>query len=183
MFTFIQLSASNLTAQTPKNTLDGMFLSLKGGFHSGDYEPAYESFSAGFSIDGTVEVHTGKNWYVGLNYDVSYGNEDYYGQINDLTLYSFTVMVKYRVFIKDIAAVYLGLGVGGSTMTIDNFNKDKMIASNIRMGIDFPFEQNFVLSGEGVYHSMGEFKFEGSGRNNNIAMFKIGFGYIFNLKQ
>jgi hypothetical protein len=180
LFAFIQL---NLTAQTPKNTLDGMYLSFKGGFHTGDYDQSYNNFSSGFSMDGTVEVHTGKNWYAGLNYDVSYGNENYFGQIKDLTLNSFTLMVKYRYFIKDFAAVYAGLGVGGSTMIIDNYNKDKMMASNVRFGVDFPFEQNFVLSAEAVYHAMGEFRMDSGGRHNNIAMFKLGFGYWFSLKQ
>jgi hypothetical protein len=182
---FIQFFFFNSTIFSQKNRIEGLFFSLKAGFHSSDNRSnfQYDNFSAGFSIDGTAEIHTGKNWYLGLNYDVSYGNTNYYSQEMDITAYSFTALVKYRLFIDDKAAVYLGLGIGGTTMLVGNYNKDRMLTSNIRLGVDFPLEYNFVISGEAVYQSMGEFDLGGGGRHNNIAMFKFGFGYVFSLKQ
>jgi outer membrane protein with beta-barrel domain len=173
MFTFIQFSASNLTAQTSKNTLDGMYLSFKGGFHTGDYDQSYDNFSSGFSIDGTVEVHTGKNWYVGLNYDISFGKDkDYFGYERSFTNYNFSPLIKYRFFI-DETAMYIGIGIGSSSLAINGNNNDHMLAANVRMSVDFKIDKNVVASGEVVYHSMTEIDM-GVGNSYNIAMFKVG---------
>jgi hypothetical protein len=175
MFTFIQL---NITGQTPKNSLDGSIISLKAGYHTGSGSGEFESFPPGLSVDGTLELHTGKNWYVGLNYDISFGHDkDYFGYDRSFTNYNFSPMVKYRFFF-DETAMYIGLGIGSSSLAINGNNNDKMLAANIRTGFDFKIDKNFIASGEVVYHSMSEIDV-GGGNSYNIAMFKVGLGYLF----
>src|SRR3990172_10528372 len=136
-------------------------VSIKAGYHTGD-NSGIDHFPHGFSIDGTLEVPTGKSWFVGFNYDLSYAysyeKEWYlsYPVSKNYTNYSFTPFVKYRFVIKNWA-IYLAAGIGGSKMVVRSDNgtdKDGMVSSNIRIGADYLVANSIILSGEGVYHTM-----------------------------
>jgi hypothetical protein len=171
-------------------------LSVKAGYHSGDYSqyvsPFDESFPHGFSIDGTIEIPTGKGWFVAINYDVSFASDNIYDPYNktyvsrSFTDYNFTpLFIKYRVIIDNIA-VYGGIGIGGSKMVVKydklwGSTSDGMIAFNSRIGVDYALKNGVMFSAEGVFQGMGEFDVGGGGRSNKMFQVKAGVGYLFNI--
>ena len=181
IFFFFFFSGSTYT-QNRLNFLNGLHVSLKAGFHTGDGEHIFDNFPPGFSIDGTMDHHTGKDWYVGLNYDISFANDLYYGEDRSFTNYNFSANVKKRFFFKD-ADVYVGLALGTSSMSVNGSNNDKMIAMNFRAGADFRIDKNVIASFETVYLSMSEFDMGGGGRHHNIIQLKAGLGYVFTLDK
>ena len=179
-----------------KSKFDYPILSLKAGYHTGDHgsytAPLDETFPGGFSIDGTMEISTGKGWFIAMNYDISFANDNVHDPYNNTEIgkifvnYSFTpLFVKYRVIIDNIA-VYGGIGFGGSKMVVKHDKlwgntSDGMIAFNTRIGVDYALNNGLIFSAEGVYQGMGEFDVGGGGRQNKMLQFKAGVGYLFNI--
>lgn len=176
LFLFL-FNFSDLYSQTSKNTLDGSIISLKAGYHTGDINPLSVDIPPGFCVDGTLELHTGKNWYIGLNYDLSFGNNTSFGNEQNYTIYNFSPLVKYRFFFKN-AAVYIGAGIGSSNVSINGSSSDKMIGANLRTGIDYKIDKKLLASFETVYMGMSEVNM-GGGSSNSYVSFKVGLGYLF----
>lgn len=170
----------------------GVILSIKAGYHTGEASsPADNSVPPGFCIDGTAEIHTGKNWYLGFNYDVSLGYDTQTDQFNNETrrsvsVYSFSPLVKYR-FISRNMALNVGFGIGG-TSVVSKFddpghgeNRDGMMNLNLRLGYDYMLKGGLLMSSELVYYGMAEpdIMQHGGSRSHSLFQIKAGLGYIF----
>jgi hypothetical protein len=146
-----------------------------------------DGFPAGFSIDATVEAYFGKGWYIGLNYDLSFGKDSpydiYLGYENprSFVMYNFLPFVKYRYFFKR-SAIYAAVGLGSTAISTDydrgGSGSDKMANFHFRLGGDYNLDENVILSAEGIYIGMAELTME-SGRSNKMIQFKVGIGYVF----
>ncbi len=175
IFLFMAVIASQTTAQKKSNFLDGYIVSLKGGYHTEDNENSFDHIPDGFSADGTLEFHTGKNWYIGVNADLSFGNDTYLNEKRSIVVFTYTPIVRYRFFIRN-ADINIGAGLGASSVTIDGIKTNDMLNLNLRAGIDFMLSKKFLISFETVYNEMMEVS-EENGRTNRMAMIKLGLGY------
>ncbi len=187
MFTFtISLS------QNRKYNFESL-LSLKAGYHT-----AYTSYSGiasisnaniphGFCADITAEVHTGKNWYIGFNYDLSFGNETAYDQYlqrnieRSFTIHQYSPIVKYR-FPLNKGNIYTALGIGGSKVYASYGNGgshiDVLVMYNLRAGGEYYLNNWAMLSLESVYVGAAEMDVGGGGREYSFFQFKSGIVFI-----
>jgi len=176
-FTMLIVNSNILYSQKSSNYLDGYVFSLKAGYHDEDKAVNMDHIPKGFSADGTFEYHTGKNWYIGVNFDLSFGSDNYFNEQRSIVVSSYSPIVKYRYFFKN-ADMYIGMGIGASQVTINGNNTDKMLNLNLRAGFEFKLDKHFLASFEAVYNEMMEANMDG-GRTNRMAMMKIGLGYLF----
>ncbi|HMQ80674.1 MAG TPA: outer membrane beta-barrel protein [Ignavibacteria bacterium] len=183
-------------AQVNKHFRNGPIISVKAGYHTKDGKDEYNMFPydngvpAGFCIDATAEIPTGRGWYIGLNYDLSFGNESRFDTfensdvIRSMTMFNFSPLVKYR-FISGDVSVNLGLGIGSSKVVFEydrgslKETKATMANFNFRFGSDYALTNHILVSVEGVYYGMQELSFDGGGRSNSIFQIKAGLGFVF----
>jgi len=183
-------------AQANKYFRNGPVISVKAGYHTKDGKDEYNMFPydngipPGFCIDATAEIPTGKNWYLGLNYDLSFGDETRFDTfensdvIRSITMFNFSPIVKYR-FIRGDVSVNLGLGIGSSKIVFQydrgslKETKTTMANFNFRFGSDYALTNHMLVSVEGVYYGMQELSFDGGGRSNSIFLVKAGLGFVF----
>jgi hypothetical protein len=180
LFSFTLLIANGNILYSQKkssNYLDGYVFSLKAGYHDEDKTVNIDNIPKGFSADGSLEYHTGKNWYIGVNFDLSFGSDEYANEQRSIVVSSYSPVVKYRYFFK-YADMYIGMGAGASQVTINGNNTDNMLNLNVRAGFEFRLNKRFLASVEGVYNQMIERKSDG-GRTNDMFMMKAGLGYLF----
>jgi len=189
LFTFVTTTVVSQKESFPK----GPVLSLKAGFHTADTDEygintAYgDDFPIGLSIDVTAEAYFGKGWYVGINYDLSFGSDKPYDSYykyespRSFVMNSFLPFVKYRYFFKR-SAIYAAIGLGSTAITTDyergGGRTDKMMNYHARIGGDYQLSENVILSAESIYIGMAELTME-SGRSNKMILFKFGVGYVF----
>lgn len=183
-------------AQANRYFSNGPVISMKSGYHTKDGKDEYNMFPydngipPGFCIDATAEIPTGKNWYIGLNYDLSFGNETRFDTfentdvLRSMTMFNFSPIIKYR-FIRGDVSVNLGLGIGSSKIVFQydrgslKETKTTMVNFNLRFGSDYALKNHMLLSVEGVYYGMQELSFDGGGRSNSVFQIKAGLGYVF----
>lgn len=181
-----------------QNLFGHPIISIKAGYHTRDKSPfpsPYDdSFPGGFSIDGTLEIPTGKGWYIAMNYDMSFASEVVYDSYNNFDVsrsfinYSFTpLFIKYRFFVENFA-LYGAIGIGGSKMVVEydrnwGTTSDGMIAFNSRLGVDYALKNQLMFSAEIVYHAMGSFDVGGGGRHNRMFQLKLGAGFLLDLPR
>jgi hypothetical protein len=176
LFLFITVSSIQLYSQTSANFLNGYIISLKGGYHTEDKVTNSYHIQDGLAVDGTLEFHTGKNWYVGVNADLSFSNDTYNNVNRTVVVFSYTPILKYRFFLRDVNFNF-GAGMGASSVTINGYNDDKMLNLNLRAGMDLKLSRNLMASFEAAFNKMLERKNDG-GRTNQMAMVKIGLSYF-----
>lgn len=171
-----------------KNPMPESIIAVKIGYHT-----AYTSDEGlavisganiphGFCTDVTAEVHTGKNWYVGFNYDLSFGNETVYdpysqGNVeNSFTIHHYSPIVKYRFPIKK-GFIYSAIGIGGSKVYAERGGSDALAMVNFRVGGEYYLSKWALLSLETVYIGAAEISME-SGRNYSFFQFKTGITFV-----
>lgn len=187
----ILLITATVSFSQSRFTYDGLLISLKAGYHFNDDNstldivPYNQSIPGGFSVDGTAEMHTGKGWYLGFNYDFSLAKDELFDEYyianvkRSIEIYSFSPILKYRVLIKNYS-INFGFGIGGSSVTttynVERYdkNRDGMINYNARVGFDYAISKSILISTEAVYYGMSELSFHGSGRVNQIFQLKTG---------
>lgn len=193
VFIFFTFLSFQLYSQKMENFPVGPVLSLKAGFHTADTDKyginsAYgDNFPAGLSVDAAAEAYFGKGWYIGINYDLSFGRDKPYDSYykyespRSFVIYNFLPFVKYRYYSKR-SAIYAAIGLGSTVITADyergGGSSDKMINYHARLGCDYLLDENVILSAEGIYIGMAELTMENA-RMNKMIQFKLGIGCVF----
>ncbi len=191
-FLLIAVTLSYTFSQSKRHNFESL-LSIKAGYHTaythgiGIASISNANIPHGFSADINAEIHTGKNWYIGFNYDLSFGNETAYDQYlqrnieRSFTIHQYSPIVKYRFPLKK-GNIYTALGIGGSKVYASYGNSgshiDVLVMYNLRAGGEYYLNNWAMLSLETVFIEAGEIDFGGGGRNYRFFQFKTGIVFI-----
>jgi hypothetical protein len=174
--------SGNLHAQNYSRHYQGhnAIFSLKAGYHT---PIAYENTTGGFAFDFTGELHLGKGWYLGLNYDRWYADSKEAVDLEgpDYVNSGATPFLKYRYF-SEKYAIYFAAGIGGNQLTISHLYGEEQVGFvnyNLRTGLDLFIERGIMASFEISHYAGAQIKFEGSGHVYRTFHFKVGLGYAF----
>lgn len=156
--------------------------SLKAGYHT---SPMHQFFG-GFTFDFTGELHLGKKWYLGINYDYFYSvkkDEPQLYYLKNLSNSGISLILKYRYPYKNIF-FNLGFGLGSSIMKFSyayGNENEKYIHYNLRLGFDYLIRKNIMLSFETSYFAGSNWGFDDvfSKMNYQQFNFKAGLSYAF----
>lgn len=161
-------------------------ISLKAGYHT-SYRGINENIPHGFCLDATAEVHTGKNWYIGFNYDLSFGSEDALdystgrSDTRSFTIHNYSPIIKYRFPLSN-GTVYSAVGIGGSKVYYRYGNSgsgsNALIMFNFRVGGEYYLSKSVLVSLETVFIEAGEIDVGGGGRNFRFFQFKTGITFV-----
>jgi hypothetical protein len=183
LFTCLSLLFSQIKYRIPES-----IIAVKIGYHTaytsdeGTAVISSANIPHGFCTDITAEVHSGKNWYIGFNYDLSFGNEtayDPYSQKNvenSFTIHHYSPIVKYRFPIKK-GFIYSAIGIGGSKVYAKRSGSDALAMINLRVGGEYYLSKWALFSLETVYIGAAEISIE-SGRNYRFFQFKTGITFV-----
>jgi opacity protein-like surface antigen len=189
------LSSTLSFCQTyPGNLKDAVILSLKAGYHTGDRtDEARFGFPSGPVFDISGEFHLGKGWFIGMNYDFWWTDDEVRDNLLGKAKRSnkgsdYILIGRFRKFFKTFN-INAGLGLGFSYIKTSVYfpgflseEEAKMFNYSLRLGAELFLSRNFLISVESIYFGMGEFNFNAGGGPENkkarMFQFKAGVGYV-----
>jgi hypothetical protein len=151
----LQNSNDKKSLKIKKESSDAIFVSLKGGYHTinWDYDGLKSSWIAGLSLGAVINKH----WCLGIAFDYSTSNNaNYHDDGSEIIYdknykeYGVSMICKYKYyFLKDKIDINAGIGLGTYNINTNNwegyYSGDGYLNAGVNAGIGFKILRNLSI--------------------------------------